>query len=242
MLPVWYQKGPWLLEAHQEKSRKTRHSGTTIQWRSCSKSVLRARQKRLALSYKQPPARPGKDILYVPFPLLPADRFALTINLPCHPHRAFVSIPLPLLRRGKKVKPSSSLVPKRIAICSAARSWMDMDIRVDMLLPRHPHKSHLDCSALTNPSMTSLNWAEHHNTQKKLSWHFSGSQPATVPRWRSKARLYQGGYTAASICQNTNQHTDSTAWPQASTAFHQTRPQEGQEGIPKDSWTVFSRR
>lgn len=135
-------------------------------------SVLRARQKRLALSYKQPLAHPGKDILYLPFPLPPADRFALTINLPLHPHKAFVSISLPLSRREEKAKTSRSLVPKWISSCSAAHSWMTW---VDMLLPRHPHTSHLDCSVLSNLSMTSLNWAEHHNMQKKIFWHFSWS-------------------------------------------------------------------
>lgn len=150
----WYQKGPWLLKGHQENSRRTRHSIIATQWRSCSKSVSCARQKRLALSYKQLPAHPGNDILYLPFPPLPADRFALAINLPFHPQKAFVSISLPLLRRGEKVKTSSSLVPKWIASCSAACSWMTW---VDMLLPRHPHKSHPDCSVLSNLSMTSPN-------------------------------------------------------------------------------------
>lgn len=58
MLLVLIPERAWLLKAHQEKSRRTRHL-RTIQWRSCSKSVLRARQKRLVLSYKQPPAHPG---------------------------------------------------------------------------------------------------------------------------------------------------------------------------------------
>lgn len=168
----WYQKGSWLLKAHQEKSIRTRCSRTAIQWRSCSNSVLRARQKRLALSYKQPPAHPGKDIVYLPFPLPPADRFALAINLPLHPHRAFVSIPHPTAssEKGRKGKDQQWPGPKVDHHCSAPGSQMTW---VDMLLPRHPHKSHLVCSVLSNLSMTSLNWAEHHTPRKRIFGHFS---------------------------------------------------------------------
>lgn len=150
------RKGPGSWEVEQESGGSTRHSSTAIRCRSHCKSVFSARQVRLAQSHKQLPAQPGTDVLYLPFPSLPADRpqFALAMDPPFYPHRAFVSIPLPLLGRGEKVKTGSRLALKRITSYSSARAWMAW---VDMPLPRHLDKSHPDCSGQSDPSMTSSN-------------------------------------------------------------------------------------